>query len=603
MGLEAGNAGTVEVDVVGEYSKFERGLKQRGTAAGGKFGSSFKDGFGSKMANLGAAAIATQFGRQMIDQASDLEEATNVTGLAFGEARGEVDALAASANETFGLAESEFRQMGAQIGNIFVGSGAAERDAARFTNELIGRATDMGSAWNASTQEVTESINSGLIGSFEPLRKYGVILDMATVKTKALEMGLATEGEELSANAKQLATYELIMEQTANVAGDFAATSDGVANSSKIVGAQWRDMQAQLGTGLLPVLSALLGITRQLGPEGMKYVVIGVAMAFMFTKVAFAVKALGGALKLLAANPWVLVALAIVAAGILIWKNWDLIVEKLAAAWDWVKMAAGELAAWFAARWEDVKRITSDVWNAISNFFVQWWPYILGIFTGGIGLVIGLIIQNWDAIWAKTTEIWNNITGFLGGVFSTISGLFDTFIITPITTVIDLFTSIPELARTAWNGVKSAIEAVAQWIVDKLDAIGAAADKALGPIDEIIGAGAKLGGGIFGAVGGVLGYDAGGRVPGPRGAPQLAVVHGGETILPTHKVNAGEATPFAPVAAGGGLTVNGPLMVVEGNLDDPGLFERHAHELVKVVNRELDRDRRGAGYDRGAFTP
>jgi hypothetical protein len=34
---------------------------------------------------------------------------------------------------------------------------------------------------------------------------------------------------------------------------------------------------------------------------------------------------------------------------------------------------------------------------------------------------------------------------------------------------------------------------------------------------------------------GAAGFDTGGVVPGPIGAPQLAVVHGGETILPTHK--------------------------------------------------------------------
>ena len=34
-------------------------------------------------------------------------------------------------------------------------------------------------------------------------------------------------------------------------------------------------------------------------------------------------------------------------------------------------------------------------------------------------------------------------------------------------------------------------------------------------------------------------FDTGGIVPGPRGAPQLALVHGGETILPTHKGGSG----------------------------------------------------------------
>lgn len=56
-----------------------------------------------------------------------------------------------------------------------------------------------------------------------------------------------------------------------------------------------------------------------------------------------------------------------------------------------------------------------------------------------------------------------------------------------------------------------------------------------------LGKGGGLGDAIEGAIKGslpglaILGFDSGGTVPGPRGAPQLALVHGGETILPTHK--------------------------------------------------------------------
>ena len=45
--------------------------------------------------------------------------------------------------------------------------------------------------------------------------------------------------------------------------------------------------------------------------------------------------------------------------------------------------------------------------------------------------------------------------------------------------------------------------------------------------------------------GGVQEYASGGVVPGPRGSAQMAVVHGGETILPTHKSSGGRtATPM-----------------------------------------------------------
>jgi hypothetical protein len=43
--------------------------------------------------------------------------------------------------------------------------------------------------------------------------------------------------------------------------------------------------------------------------------------------------------------------------------------------------------------------------------------------------------------------------------------------------------------------------------------------------------GAKAVGGFVGKVGGLLGFDNGGVVPGAEGAPMLAVVHGGEVVL------------------------------------------------------------------------
>jgi hypothetical protein len=39
----------------------------------------------------------------------------------------------------------------------------------------------------------------------------------------------------------------------------------------------------------------------------------------------------------------------------------------------------------------------------------------------------------------------------------------------------------------------------------------------------------------FQVLGGLLGFAEGGVVPGPKGAPQLAMVHGGESITPPDK--------------------------------------------------------------------
>lgn len=577
MALGNANAGTVEVDVKGDFKQFEGDLKRKGGAAGGKFGSSFGSSFGSKVAGLGAAYLGTNFLKGTINEASDLAESINVTGLAFGDARGKADEFAKGAADAIGMSESEARAAQAQIGNILGGYGLAAKDAEELSRNMITRAADIGSAWNAGTDEVSAAIQSALVGSTEPLRKFGVIIDQAAVKQKALEMGLMEAGGELDNQAKALAINALVMEQTDNVAGDFKNTQDGLANSSKTVGAMWKDMQANLGQALLPILEQLLGVLRALGPDGMKMVLMIGAGVFVFVKLTQAAMAFSGALKVLAANPWVLAAMAIIAVGILIWKNWDTIVAKLGEAWEWIKMAAGQLA----------------------DFFVQWWPLLLGIMTGGIGLVVGLIIQNWDAIWAKTVEIWEAVTGFIADKATAIWGWIQDKIVSPVETMLGVFGQIPGAAREAWNGLKDALAGVADWIINKIGEIKRAAADALGPVGDVIGFGSKVTGGALG----LLGFDDGGVIPGPRGAPRIVLAHAGETILPTHKQTMG-----APVAAvtssaspAAGVNVTGPLMVVEGNsFADANQLERHAVELARVFQREVNRKRRGAGRAEGA---
>jgi len=51
-----------------------------------------------------------------------------------------------------------------------------------------------------------------------------------------------------------LATQSLIMKATTDAQGDFERTSDGLANSQRILTAQFKDLQAELGMVLLPIV-------------------------------------------------------------------------------------------------------------------------------------------------------------------------------------------------------------------------------------------------------------------------------------------------------------------------------------------------------------
>jgi hypothetical protein len=70
-----------------------------------------------------------------------------------------------------------------------------------------------------------------------------------------LETGLIKTKSELTESIKVQARYGLLMRETNKVAGDFANTSDGLANQQRILTAQWEDMSASLGAVLIPVVT------------------------------------------------------------------------------------------------------------------------------------------------------------------------------------------------------------------------------------------------------------------------------------------------------------------------------------------------------------
>ena len=111
----------------------------------------------------------------------------------------------------------------------------------------------MASIFNTDVSQAFGAIQSAIKGEFNPLEQFGVKMNAAMIEAKALEMGLADATGEITDSAKATAALALVMEQTEQYAGDFANTSDGLANSTKIVKADLANLSAQMGTQLLPI--------------------------------------------------------------------------------------------------------------------------------------------------------------------------------------------------------------------------------------------------------------------------------------------------------------------------------------------------------------
>jgi len=226
-------------------------LEHRGKA----IGTAWKVGVGVV---AGAALVKlAQLSGQAIEDASALAETTNKVGVVFEDQAGKVLKFGETAAESLGQSKQQALGAAATFGQFFDAAGMANDAAADMSLTMVGLASDMASFNDADPSEVLQNLRSGLSGEAEPLRKFGVFLNEGAVAAKAAELGLVGLNGKLSDGQKIQARYAIIMEQTAKAQGDFARTSDGLANKQRQATALMADASAELGEGLLPAQLAL----------------------------------------------------------------------------------------------------------------------------------------------------------------------------------------------------------------------------------------------------------------------------------------------------------------------------------------------------------
>ncbi len=314
--------------------------------------------FGKKLTSIGKKLTAgvtlplAALSVASIKAASDVQESMNKVDVVFGDAAESVQAFGRTAARSVGMSRRQALEAAGTFGNLFTTMGLGKKAAADMSVSLVKLAADLASFNNISTEDALTKLRSGLVGEVEPLRSLGIALDQASVKAKAMEMGLADASGAVSQAALVQARYALILEQSGNALGDFARTSDGLANQMRILQAEWEDARAALGEQLLPVAiqaaQAFVGLLEAFNalPTGAKRAVV--ALGGLAAATGPALMATGQLLQIISA----LSAQAAAAGswGALAASVGSVAVPALAAAGALAAVAAAMYAVYRAAR-------------------------------------------------------------------------------------------------------------------------------------------------------------------------------------------------------------------------------------------------------------
>jgi hypothetical protein len=210
------------------------------------------------IAAAGSVLAFTKGLNPAIQAASDLGENTSKIEVIFGDAGRAVTDFAKTAARDIGQSQNQVLAAAGTFGTFGKAAGLAGDQLATFTNDFITLSADLASFNNATPDEAINAIGAALRGEAEPLRRFGVLLNDATLKAAAMELGIYSGSGALTAQQKILAAQKVIYEQTGDAQGDFERTSDGLANQQRILSAQLENVQIKIGEALLPAFTKLV---------------------------------------------------------------------------------------------------------------------------------------------------------------------------------------------------------------------------------------------------------------------------------------------------------------------------------------------------------
>lgn len=386
-----------------------------------KAAGAYVDALGTKVSTTGRSLtsgltvplVAAGYGLYKTTQsASDLAETISKTNVIFGDSAKAIESWAATADTKLGQSKQQAMDAASNFAIFGKSAGLTGDDLVKFSTGLTGVTADMASFANTTPEEAITAVSAALRGESEPIRKYGVLLNEATLRNEALTLGLVKNTKtaltpQQRVLAAQSAIYKQLGKDGSNTIGDFERTSGGLANQQRILKAQLANTSTEIGqqllpialdlvkafrTQVLPVIQGLVDKFRSLSPETKKYILIAGALLAALGPVLLVVgkvisvvgkfisvigqvgKAFMWLSKLFMANPWALLIVAVVALAIVIYKNWDKIKAFLVKAWETIKEKA-------SAFWEALKGGFQRLVDGIATFFTTMKDKVVSVVT------------------------------------------------------------------------------------------------------------------------------------------------------------------------------------------------------------------------------
>lgn len=441
--------------------------------------------------------------------------------------------------EKLGFDDAEIRQVVA----LNKQRGLSDAETKKRTTDAMNIARQKGISLTAAEKLYTQA----LAGSAKALRQFGIEQKNADGSNKTS----AQIQEELAA-------------KTAGAAESYSKTSKGQFEALRQT---FQNTLEDLGTQLLPVISDLMKklakLAKEWGPKIANFIkdhgaliakillvaaalgpmILGIGKLVKVVQTAIKiVQAVNAALTFLAANPIVLVIIAIVAAIALLvfvfkklYDNNEKFREMVDKVWQFIQKA-----------WDAILNVIKVVIDAIVWYVTTYIKVIRVV----IETVINVVLAIWSAVWntIKTvvTAVWDGIVWYVTTYINVIKTVIET-VVNVIVAIWNfawgavkagfetVWNGLLTIVTTVWDGIQSAVKTGVNAVIGFINIMIRAWNSLDFEIPKVHVPGTNLDFGGFNVglpdIPEIPKLHSGGVVPGRRGAEVPAILQAGEVVL------------------------------------------------------------------------
>lgn len=249
-----------------------RSLQQLGSTADKELGKAEAklDKLGSNMSKFGAGAMAFagiagaglfKMASGAADAEANMSALEQVVGTTVAHQVGE---WAEDSAKGVGMASKDAVAAAtsfAQLGKII---GLGGEDLSKFSTDLVGLSADFAAFKNVAPEQALQDVQAAFAGSTEVMRKYGIFLDDATLKTAYFrETGEKVTGT-LTAQQKIVAINAEMYRQGGDMIGQWSRESGELQGQLATMRANLTNLSDEIGAGVLPHLMSLVSVSTSL---------------------------------------------------------------------------------------------------------------------------------------------------------------------------------------------------------------------------------------------------------------------------------------------------------------------------------------------------